>query len=226
MPTELCLMPFYLIDPQYGPTMAADFIWTGPVTNEYHTWLELVASLAPLMRGELPPWDSMRKTSSKEFVDLYTQGLPRTVHGNTQAVSITHYSPQVVSILAEMAAALPKGSSGGFNTHTIRRESPACLPVRSNFSVAPYRRPQVIFEILGFGAEEQSAAQCMAWAREFRDRLSKTDAALPASYLALSAPDFVDLEKIYHSGRLAELKQLKEEYDPEGVFKHTLPRLC
>lgn len=226
MPIELCLMPFYLIDAKFGPTMAVDFIWTGPVTGNYHSWLKLVAGLAPLMCGELQPWDSIKETSSKGFVDLYTQGLPRTVHGNTQAVSITHYSPQVVSVLAEMAAALPKGSSGGFNTHTIRRESPACLPARSNHSVAPYRRPQVIFEILGFGAEEQSAAECVAWAREFRNRLSNTDAALPASYLALSAPEFVDLAKIYHSGRLAELERLKEAYDPNGVFKHTLPRLC
>jgi hypothetical protein len=219
-------MPFYLIDAYFGPTMAADFIWIGPVTAEYHSWLKLVANLAPLLRGELQPWGPIRKTSSKEFVHLYTQGLLRTVHGNTQAASITHYSPQVVAVLAEMAAALPKGSAGGFHTHTIRRESPACLPARSNCSIAPYRTPQVIFEIMGVGAEEQLAAECMTWARGFRDRLAKTDAALPASYLALSAPEFVDLEKIYHSGRLAELMQLKEDHDPKGIFKHTLPRLC
>lgn len=199
-------------------------MWNGPRTPEGAEWIDRVAALAPLLPGTPDPRASIGTTTAKTFVNYATSLIPPEVIGTTHAVSVTEYTPEVVDVLTEHVAKIKNGLVGGFNIHTLRPESPS---VSSDVpdSVVPYRQPQIIFEILGFGTDEASAAPSVAWATELRNLLIKTDAALPASYLPLTAPEFVDLDKIYGEVRLGELQAIKGEYDPKGVFRHTVPRL-
>lgn len=206
-----------------APFLALRFIWTGPLTQECDLWLQHASKLAPL-KSQVPNHGAaIKKINVREFVTLHTQTLAHTVFGRTHAVSITHYSPQVVKILADMASRLPRGSAGGIGTWDICNASPSCSLDHPD-SVAPYRTAQIVIEILAFGKDDVSAPACVAWGLELRNRLAESDAALPVSYLPLTAPEFADLEKIYGHG-LDELRNLKREYDPNGVFRHALPNL-
>lgn len=156
-------------------------------------------------------------TTAQLFCIYMTEMLPRAVVGTAQAVSVKEYSPQVVEVLAKLTSALPEGFTGGFNIHTLRAESPSCSAIVPD-SIVPYRTPQAIFEIAGFASEEVFTASCVEWAAELRKQLNETDAALPASYFALTAPEFIELDKIYGEERLEELRRIKSEFDPKGVL--------
>lgn len=205
------------------PRLATDVIWHGPVVSEYKAWLQLIAKLALLVLGSPDPVNAIEKTTARGFVLSNTDHLPPKVAGRTHAVSVTHYSSQVAKVLGEMAAIMPKCSAGGFNTYRTHQNSPSSSPGHPT-SVSAYRRPQILFEILGFGTDGESAPICAEWALQLSNKLAATDAALPASYLAITAPEFVDLEQLYGT-KLDELKRLKKEYDPHGVFCNTLPKL-
>lgn len=223
MPAELSIQPYYVDKGPPAPYLALQFVWTGPLTPECNIWLQDVANLAPL-KSQIPDSAfSFRRTTVRDIVAVRTLTLARTVFGRTHAVSITHYSPQVVSVLADMLSVLPRGSAGGIGTWDICKASPSCS-LNHPDSVSPYRTPQIVVEMLGFGVDDISGPACVAWGLELRNRLARTDAALPVSYLPLTAPEFADLEKIY-GDNLAELKKLKKEYDANGVFCHALPSL-
>ncbi|KAJ3469940.1 hypothetical protein MRS44_000039 [Fusarium solani] len=147
----------------------------------------------------------------------------KRVLSRCQSADISHFSPEVVDELARIAHAIPRDSSGGVNIHTLRADSPSCRPDTPD-SVLPYRKPHVMFEFLGLGDDEASARGAAAWALDARNRISALPDAEGPTYLPLTAPEFVDLETTF-GGHLAELRQLKREYDPAGVFKHTLPKL-
>lgn len=223
-PQQLCIAPLLQELGPIGMALACLIVWNGPRTPKVAEWINSVAALAPLLPGTPEPYALVNTTTAKAFVDYATSLIPPEVTGTTHAVSITEYTPEVVDVLTKHVAKIKNGLVGGFNIHTLRPESPSVLSDVPD-SVVPYRKPQIIFEILGFGADEVSAAPSVAWATELRNLLIRTDAALPASYLALTAPEFVDLDKIYGDARLAELMAIKGEYDPNNVFRYTVPRL-
>lgn len=224
LPRQLCIQPLVCPIGPFGVVTACLLIWNGEATAETFNWIDYVAGLAPLMPG-LPEARSLVNLTTAHLFCIYmTEMLPRSVVGTAQAVSVKEYSPQVVEVLAKLTGALPEGFAGGFNIHTLRAESPSCSASVPD-SVVPYRIPQAIFEIAGFASEEVFAGGCVEWAAELRKQLIETDAALPASYLALTAPEFIDLDKIYGKERLENLRRIKSEVDPNGVFANTVPRL-
>ncbi|OAA38758.1 D-lactate dehydrogenase [Beauveria brongniartii RCEF 3172] len=222
-PVNLSLEPYYTDRGPGRPSLGFDFVWNGARTEECIAWHEVVKNLGPL-RPAVPNTDfALEKTTMHAFVAKKTSNLPLVAYGKTHSPSITRYSPQMAATFADMAATMPKTCVGGFATHTLRMESPSCSADHPD-SVSPYRKPLKVVEILGFGVDEDAAPECIEWARVSHDRINKSDVLLPESYLALTASETMDLGAIYGSN-LQELKKLKREYDPDNVFKHSLPKL-
>lgn len=222
-PVNLSLEAHYTDRSPGGSSLGIDFVWNGARTEECIAWHEMASNLGPL-RPDVSGSDfALETTTMHAFVTERTSNLPLVVYGKTHSPSITRYSPQMADILADMAATMPKTCVGGFATHTLRGDSPSCAAGHPD-SVSPYRKPLKVVEILGFGVDEDAAPECIEWARVSHDRINKSDVLLPESYLALTASDTMDLGAIYGSN-LQELEELKREYDPDNVFKHSLPKL-
>lgn len=105
----------------------------------------------------------------------------------------------------------------------LRIDSPSCSKDVPD-AVLPFRAPQTVLEILGFGQDEESSKETAQWARETRDVIYNSQDAMEGTYLPLTAPEVLDLEKVYGE-KWAELKGLKAEHDPDGVFKYAVPGL-
>lgn len=107
--------------------------------------------------------------------------------------------------------------------HILRADSPSCsddVPA----SVLPYRKPHIMLEILDYGSDDESSKKTARWALEARNRFFASKNSMRGTYLPLTAPEFLDLDKTY-GNNLSELKRIKAEVDPNGVFKHTIPAL-
>lgn len=149
--------------------------------------------------------------------------LPGTVTGKCHSASVSSFTPEVIANLAESAAKTPAGCSGGINMHMLRADSPSCsrdVPA----SVLPYRKPHIMLELLGFGHDGESSKQAAQWALEVCNLFVNSKDATRGTYLPLTAPELLDLEKTY-GHNLDELRKIKTEVDPGGVFKHTVPAL-
>ncbi|KAL2684494.1 hypothetical protein Neosp_005572 [[Neocosmospora] mangrovei] len=223
IPSKLYLMPSIWIYPNVGLSLTCGFIWNGSASDESRLWLERVGKLAPLSPNISDVHSTIMNTNALGFATMVKDMIPAQVLGRCQSADISHFSPEVVDELARIAQGIPRDSSGGVNIHTLRADSPSCKPDTPD-SVLPYRKPHVMFEFLGLGDDEASARGAAAWALDARNRISALPDAEGRTYLPLTAPEFVDLETTF-GGHLAELRQLKREYDPAGVFKHTLPKL-
>ncbi|RMJ10908.1 hypothetical protein CDV36_009455 [Fusarium kuroshium] len=224
IPSKLYLMPSIWIYPKVGLSLTCGFIWNGSASDESRLWLERVSKLAPLSPNISDVHSTVMNTNALGFATMVKDMIPAQVLGCCQSADISHFSPEVVNELARIAHAIPRDSSGGVNMHTLRADSPSCRPDDTPDSVLPYRKPHVMLEFLGLGDDESSARGAAAWALDARNRISALPDAEGPTYLPLTAPEFVDLETTF-GGHLAELRQLKREYDPAGVFKHTLPKL-
>ncbi|KAJ4245444.1 hypothetical protein NW757_010101 [Fusarium falciforme] len=223
IPSKLYLMPSIWIYPKVGLSLTCGFIWNGSASDESRLWLERVSKLAPLSPNISDVHSTVMNTNALGFAAMVKDMIPTQVLGRCQSADISHFSPEVVDELARIAHAIPRDSSGGVNMHTLRADSPSCSPDTPD-SVLPYRKPHVMLEFLGLGDDEASARGAAAWALDARNRISALPDAEGPTYLPLTAPEFVDLETTF-GGHLEELRQLKREYDPAGVFKHTLPKL-
>ncbi|KPM39528.1 hypothetical protein AK830_g7025 [Neonectria ditissima] len=223
LPSKFYLMPSVWIYPGIGLALTCGFIWNGSASEESRLWLDRVGKLAPLAPNITDVQSTVMNTNALGFSAMVQNMIPPQVLGRCQSADITHFSPEVVAELAKVADAIPRECSGGINIHTLRADSPSC-GANVPDSVLPYRKPHIMLELLGLGNDEASASSAAAWALDARNRLKALEDAESQTYLALTAPEFVDLEVIFGK-ELAELRKLKQEYDPEGVFKHTLPKL-
>ncbi|KAM0428487.1 hypothetical protein ACHAPT_006847 [Fusarium lateritium] len=223
IPSKLYLMPSIWIYPQVGLSLTCGFIWNGSASEESRLWLERVSKLAPLSPTISNVHSTVVNTNALGFAAMIKDMIPAQVLGRCQSADVSHFSPEIVHELASIAHAIPRDSPGGVNIHTLRADSPSCGPDTPD-SVLPYRKPHVMLEFLGLGDDEASARGAAAWSMDARNRIASLPHAEGPTYLPLTAPEFVDLETTF-GGHLAELRQLKREYDPAGVFKHTLPRL-
>lgn len=155
-----------------------------------------------------------------------TKMIRQHIRGNCHSASVTHLSPQAISVLAAQAAKIPAAGNGGFSLHIVRADSPSCASSAPE-SVTPYGTPHVAIDILGIvdisGPEEVEKAM-VDWAQEARNELAKVDAAAKFTYLPFTHPDHLSLEGIY-GDNLEFMRQIKKEHDPNNVFNNGLVRL-
>ncbi|KAK2592434.1 hypothetical protein QQS21_009850 [Conoideocrella luteorostrata] len=223
IPSQLSLMPFTAPFPGMGVTVACAFVWNGPASEESAMWVDRVAALAPVAVGPPGPKEAIRETTPFQWITMLTTFIPPEVTGRMQTASITKFSPDLVSALAKSSARMPKGGFTSLNFHLLRSDSPSCSNDVPE-SVLPYREPHIFVEIMGFAGEGCSAADAAAWSLDTRNAIMQVDGSSNKTYLALTALEFVDLHAIYGE-KLEVLKELKRKYDPNGVFRNTLPRL-
>ncbi|KAL5085368.1 hypothetical protein Trisim1_010593 [Trichoderma cf. simile WF8] len=223
IPSQLSITPCIISMPGLGSTMMCCFVWNGSATEETVVWLERVASLAPLAPGVPGPQDAVKDMTPLGYMTMFNSLLPTQVAGRAQTVTVVKFSPDVVASLAKQSLQMPRGGAGGLNIHMLRPGNPSCSKDVPS-SVCPYREPHVFIEVLGFAGEECSVEDATAWSLEARNAFTSLDDSCKRTYLPLTAPEFLNLQDIY-GDKLRELKEIKKEYDPDGVFKLTVPAL-
>lgn len=104
--------------------------------------------------------------------------------------------------------------------HTLR-----ALPVVEK-CVFGGRLDHYVLEIMALSSDQELEKQRNAWAVEFKQRLFQEDPGniLEGTYISLDSNEDTNLENLY-GPHYNTLLRLKEVYDPQHVFKYTVPRL-
>jgi hypothetical protein len=215
LPSKLSLQPAVINNPDLGPTFVVVYVWNGPNTDDAKRWLSLISGLAPVIQSDV------RTKTPLIFLDEFTKILPSTTFGGSQTVSLAKYTPQAISIIAKHVPFMPHDPCTVFTIHSL--SGPSCRPPLPD-SVWRYREPHFMVEIVGLASGQEACEASQGWAKHFRNELKEVEGALQGTYFSLTAKENIDLEKIYGE-HLGELMALKEEYDPNRVFKHAVPQL-
>ncbi|KAH7129779.1 hypothetical protein B0J13DRAFT_678855 [Dactylonectria estremocensis] len=224
IPSQLYAMPFIFAVPAVGITLCCCIVWNGTATDESRAWIEDIGKLAPLVPGMPEPQVSIATMRALDFSQHLTAMLPpQILGGRPQSASLTRLSPGAISSLANVAAKMPKSSNGGINMHIIREDCPSCLDDVPD-SVCPYREPHIMLELLGVGPDEETGKEAAEWSMAARNELMGLEEATKKVYIAVTSPECSDWEDVF-GDKLEQLRELKKEYDPNGVFKNAIPRL-
>ncbi|KAJ5712234.1 hypothetical protein N7493_008702 [Penicillium malachiteum] len=117
-----------------------------------------------------------------------------------------------------------------FSLHQVR--GPSAAP-RAHESIFKPREPHFMLEILGYAVTPEKHTESEAWAERLSAELEKaassSGALLPTAFVSIyssarskSTDDWV--KKVYGDSA-GELRNLKASFDPENLFKLTVPSL-
>jgi len=197
--------------PERGPTWITAFEWVGAKTKEYQMWLKNLT-----MHNAQA---DVKTTTPLRHLRANTAMLPHSVYGKPQSVCISHWTPEAISILETHGSNMPRLPCIGLTIHQLHgRACELSMPP----SIWMNRSPHFLVETLGFASSIHDAGKAIDWAEGLRKDLSAVDTALESSYVAMTDPLLLDLNKVYGKEALGYVKQLKSQYYPQGDFHHSM----
>lgn len=208
--------------------------------SRFEAWHRRVQTFAPFLAS------TVARTTPLAAVRASAALVPPSVVGTTRTFSLARLSPRAVALVAGHVERMPPDPVCGFAVHQLRGVSAAGGAEDGTGGGGGgggqdcawrNRRPHWMLELIGTGRDARAAEEGDAWARAFRkdametlgvegeDEGGKAGEVMDAIYIALTGPGDLQLERVYGRDNLARLRELKAKYDPEGLFKHTVPQL-
>ncbi|PWY88870.1 D-lactate dehydrogenase [Aspergillus sclerotioniger CBS 115572] len=219
LPPQLTLQQIAFNSP-HGRLFAVIFTWSGSNLDEGKQWSEKIASLAPLLMN------TVAQTTIPDWFAGNGALVPKTMYGSSATHNIRRITPAVAEVIGRNLAIMPGDMGTMFSIHELRGPS----AVEKGDSVFASREPHFMFEVLGFVTDEKGREESERWAEKMAREIEEVGAGdvLPTAYISLFKMEGVKsqdvLEKVY--GKYAGVvRDLKERFDPEGVFGLTVPAL-
>lgn len=230
LPQELQVEPGTFNMPDL--TFVVLFVYQGPATDPaYKLWFDRFSALAPLATS------TVNTTELVPFLEAVTALLPKTVFGYTRTFSLAgpKLSNRTIDLMVQHVAGapnitgMPKDMGTAWFVHPLPARSPSVNGTYPD-GVFAVHRDHYMVELVGTGSTPEAGDASAAWARQFRQaattQLTKEDdGLLDETYINLTGPGDLYLEKVFGAENLAWLRALKRKMDPRGVFKYTVPTL-
>ncbi|KAJ6036387.1 6-hydroxy-D-nicotine oxidase [Penicillium herquei] len=227
LPLQLTLQRVSFQSPR-GLAFAFLFAWAGTEEDleEGKRWSERIASLGPAKMNMVKP------TTIPEWISGAGVHVPKAVYGSASTYNLTHVTPEVAETIGSNLVNLPADAGAMFTIHQVRGPSVTQQEPGRDSLFGP-RQPHFMLEILGYSVESEKQAESEGWANKFTAEVEKvassSGALLPTSYVSLytstrSSSSAEWVKKVYGDSA-ASLYDLKASFDPENLFKHTVPSL-
>ncbi|KAJ5257198.1 D-lactate dehydrogenase [Penicillium angulare] len=225
LPPQLTLQRVTFNSPR-GLAFAFLFAWSGTADEleEGQKWSEKIASLGPAKMNMVKP------TTIPEWISGAGAHVPRVVYGSSRTYNVSRITPKVAEAIGSNLAHLPADPGAMFSLHQLRGSS---ATPHIHTSVFEPREPHFMLEILGYSVTSEKQNDSEAWAEKFaaevEEAASSSAVLLPTSYVSIyssshsvSTDEWVN--RVYGDSA-RELRALKSSFDPENVFKYTVPSL-
>ena len=196
-----------------GPLLGLFFTWSSNDVAEGEKWLAKISTLAPVATN------SVQWISPLAWLETIGAFLPKTATGSFWSISLKELTSEAVEVIGAYTSKIIADPQVMMGIHEFR--GPSATP--KDNSVFSARTPHYMVEIICTPVASENLEAALAWGREFRDALARTNAenVLPERYIALTGPDEVDMAKMYGE-HWPFLQQLKKERDPLNVFRTAL----
>ncbi|KAJ5083727.1 D-lactate dehydrogenase [Penicillium angulare] len=225
LPPQLTLQRVTFNSPR-GLAFAFLFAWSGTEDElqEGQKWSEKISSLGPAKMNMVKP------TTIPEWISGAGAHVPRVVYGSSRTYNVSSITPEVAEAIGSNLAHLPADAGAMFSLHQVR--GPSATP-QVHTSVFEPREPHFMLEILGYSVTPEKQSDSEAWAETFAADVeaaaSSSGVLLPTSYVSVYSAAHSDsanewVKKVYGDST-DELRALKATFDPENVFKFTVPSL-
>lgn len=213
LPPALKVQFFSMEFPQLGNVFAAIITWVDDDHDKGRKWIEEIASLGKCIVNMAEEKTLTKYTEDNENLVHYG------VHGRSYTLSLKRYTPKSVEVLAKYSKTVP-GSKAMISIHTLSSPKP------NEESVFGARETHHMVEIVAMTKDESEKERALQWGQGLLQELQQADPrnVLGSSYISLLDHGDADLKKIY-GNHLDTLVALKRKYDPDNVFKHSLPRV-
>jgi hypothetical protein len=214
LPVYLQLQPMIAQMPGQPVSLMVIATWHGEDKDEGRSWIKNVAGAANCVM------EITQEITLAEMLENNEKLVTWPSYGRVYTLNVERMTENAVKIVGRHCVNAPGGSLI-FSYHTLRS---AQEPEQK--SVFGTRARHHMFEIYAILADKSIAEERVRWAAKIKADLQADDAdnILEGSYISLGSHEDVDVRKIYgkHYDTLAALKR---KYDPENVFKHSVPRL-
>lgn len=207
----------YVVNGPTGRVLTAFFVWSSPDIEEGQAWLSKISSWAPVAMSTVAP------TTIGAFIEGANEVVPKKAYGSMFSLNLKNLTPEVLDILSEQSLLMPTNPEVIFGVHEIRAECSLAEPFPSVFNT---REPHFLVEIIPMTSSADKVEEVMAWGRGFYESLIKTDPAnILGRYIPFTPTHEIDLHQVY-GDHLETIRKIKQDYDPENVFKHALVKAC
>ncbi|ETS79676.1 hypothetical protein PFICI_09529 [Pestalotiopsis fici W106-1] len=214
LPAALSLQPMIVELPELGKAFALLAVWGRDDHEEGRRWFDKIAGLSHCLMNSPEP------ISLHKFVKNNEENLVTWLsYGRTYTTSVKRWTPQTAKVMAKYGKLIPGGGTA-ISVHTLRSPKP------SKESVFGSRVDHLMVEIIAVSPDQMYEEKAAAWALAMQKELKETDPEnmLEGSYISLLSDEETDLRKVY--GEYYDvLLGLKRKFDPQNVFKHTIPNL-
>lgn len=221
LPPELDVQPFYSVMPT-GKVYGAMFMWAGPDIDRGRKNLDKVLSFHPSILCTVAP------ASMMESLERNAPYVPDSSYMNSRAVNVKKITPKIYDIFVRACETMPQDPAAMLTWHEVRPCSPSFNPSTSLPSVFNSREPHYVIEILANASVAENFEAVTRWGLTLQKELLEeaSEEILDASWLASTpSEDITSLEKFYGIKNAQFLRELKQERDPDAIFKHAIPKI-
>ena len=152
--------------------------------------------------------------------------VPTAVYGSAWTHNISRVTPAIAGAIARNLARLPADSGTMFSLHQLR--GPSAAP-QAHGSVFATREPHYMLEILGYATSSEKMGESEAWGAQMAAEVAEAEpeSVLPTAYISVynstrAGSTAALLEKVFGE-KVGVVRDLKRKFDPENVFKLTVP---
>ncbi len=196
---------------------AVNFIWS---SSDFEAGREYLQQVAVLADGANT--DFVKETTPTELIDLIISWSPQRVYGPDagNAISFQTITKRPAKVIGDFLSKRPVDSANVLLIHEMRGQS-AEPHADSCFGG---HVPHGVIELIGTVTDPENVEASTQRYRELYHNLQGTGEALDVTYASLTQTRDTDVGKLL-GDNYQFVMDLKEKYDPEGLFDNTEPRL-
>ncbi|ETI19496.1 hypothetical protein G647_09330 [Cladophialophora carrionii CBS 160.54] len=194
-----------------------NFLWSSNDMDAGRQYLQQVAAL-----GDGADTSLVRETTPVELIDLISAWSPPRSYGRNagNAVSFQSITARPAKVIGDFLSKAPVDTANVLLIHEMRGQSAEPHP-DSCFGA---RLPHGVIELIGVVINPANIEASTQRYRELYEGLKGTGDALDVTYASLTQTRDTQISKLFGS-EYQFVIDLKNKYDPEGLFDNTEPRL-
>lgn len=196
---------------------AVNFIWSSGDFDVGREYLQQVAALGNGANTSL-----VKETTPTELIQLIISWSPLRVNGINagNAISFESITERPANVIGNWLAKRPVDSANVLLIHEMRGQSAEAHP-DSCFGA---RVPHGVIELIGTCVNPNNVDASTRRYRELYEGLKETGDALDVTYASLTQTRDTNMRKLF-GDNYEFVMDLKDKYDPDGLFDNTEPRL-